>query len=92
MHLLGIHDDVFRLTETGPILFAHTIRQTQSNTTPMHFERQAVLDLERIVDLGHRRARKLRVHDGPDDFDDVSGTHVRLPDVSAEFVAAVDEP
>ena len=41
----------------------------------LHLQGQAVLDLERVVDLGHRRARKLRVHDGPDDFDDVSRAH-----------------
>ena len=58
----------------------------------LHFQGQAVLDLERVIDLGHRRARKLRVHDGPDDFDDVSVAHVRLPGISAESVAAVDEP
>ena len=45
----------------------------------LHFQRQAVLDLERVVDLGHRRPRKLRVHDGSDDLDDVSVAHARLP-------------
>ena len=41
----------------------------------LDLERQAVLDLERVVDLGHRVARELHVNDGPDDFDDVSRAH-----------------
>ena len=46
----------------------------------LDLERQAVLDLERVVDLGHRVARELHVNDGPDDFDDVSRAHAWILD------------
>ena len=41
----------------------------------LDLEREAVLDLERVVDLGHRVARELHVNDGSDDFDDISRAH-----------------
>ena len=41
--------------------------------------------------MPHSLARKLHVHDGLDDFDDVSVAHVRLSETSTESVAATEK-
>ena len=48
------------------------VRTTPVPDLLLHLQGETVLDLERIVDLGHRGARKLHVHDGADDFNDVA--------------------
>ena len=47
----------------------------------LDLEGQAVLDLERIVNLGHQVAGELNVHHRTDDRDNLSGTHESVPQI-----------
>ena len=42
----------------------------------LHLKGQAVVDLERVIHLGHGAAGKLHVDHGTDDLGDLSGTHL----------------